>query len=187
MSLKRLERGKEIPYYVVMKLPAKILLITCGTISVALGVLGLFLPLLPTTPFLLLAAACFARSSGKLYDWLLGNRWFGTYIRNYREGKGIPLKRTAVAISLLWLTIGYTAVIAVSLLWIRLILLVIAGGVTVHLVSISTTVRSRRGFLPGSHHVPAKKTDTPEKKTATGEEIRDRCRADRAPMSEEQV
>lgn len=169
MSLKRLERGKEIPYYVRMKLPAKILLITCGTFSVALGVLGLFVPLLPTTPFLLLAAACYARSSEKLYDWLLGNRWFGEYIRNYREGKGIPLKRTAVAIVLLWLTIGYTAIVAVSLLWVRLILLAIAGGVTVHLVSISTTVRSRRGLLPGSHHVPAKKTDSPVKKTTDHE------------------
>ena len=109
-------------------------MITCGTISVALGVLGLFLPLLPTTPFLLLAAACYARSSEKLYHWLLGNRWFGQYIRNYREGKGIPLKRAAVAIALLWLTIGYTAVVAVSLWWVRLILLAIAGGVTVHLV-----------------------------------------------------
>jgi uncharacterized membrane protein YbaN (DUF454 family) len=142
-----------------MKLPAKILLITCGTISVALGVLGLFLPLLPTTPFLLLAAACYARSSEKLYDWLLGNRWFGEYIRNYREGKGIPLKRTAFAIALLWLTIGYSAIVAVSLLWVRLVLLVIAVGVTVHLVSISTTVRSRRAFPTGGHHVPAKKTD----------------------------
>ena len=115
-------------------LPARTLLITCGTISVALGALGLFLPLLPTTPFLLLAAACYARSSKKLYDWLLGNRWFGQYIRDYREGKGIPLKRAAVAIVLLWLTIGYTAVVAVSLWWVRLILLAIAGGVTVHVV-----------------------------------------------------
>ena len=121
-----------------MRLPARVFLITCGTISVALGVLGLFLPLLPTTPFLLLAAACYARSSEKLYDRLLGNRWLGQYIRNYREGKGIPLKRAAVAIALLWLTIGYTAVVAVSLWWVRLTLLAIAGGVTVHLV------RSRR-------------------------------------------
>jgi len=117
-----------------MRLPARILLITGGTISVALGVLGVFLPLLPTTPFLLLAAACYARSSEKLYDWLLGNRWFGRYIRDYREGKGIPLRRAAVAIALLWLTIGYTAIVAVSLWWVRLILVAIAGGVTVHLV-----------------------------------------------------
>ncbi len=132
----------------------------------ALGVLGLFLPLLPTTPFLLLAAACYARSSEKLYDWLLGNRWFGEYIRNYREGKGIPLKRTAIAIALLWLTIGYTAIVAVSLLWVRLVLLAIACGVTFHLVSITATVRSRRASPTGSHHVPAKKTDRAVNKTS---------------------
>jgi len=122
---------------------AKMLLIACGTLSVALGVLGVFLPVLPTTPFLLLAAACYARSSEKLYEWLLGNRWFGHYIRDYREGKGIPLRRVAVAIALLWLTIGYTAIVAVSLWWVRLALLAIAGGVTVHLL------RSRR-----ARHVP---------------------------------
>lgn len=187
MSLKRLERGKEIPYYFRMKLLAKTLLIACGTMSVALGIVGLFLPLLPTTPFLLLAAACFARSSEKLYDWLLGNRWFGKCIRNYREGKGIPPRRTAVAIALLWVTIGYTAIVAVSLLWIRLVLLVIAVGVTVHLVSISTTVRSRRRFLPDSRLVPSKKTDRPEKNTATDEEIQDRRRVSCAPISEDQV
>lgn len=115
----------------------------------ALGVLGVFLPLLPTTPFLLLAAACYARSSEKLYDWLLGNRWFGRYIRDYREGKGIPLRRAAVAIALLWLTIGYTTIVAVSLWWVRLILVAIAGGVTVHLV------RGRRTH--GRKDVPAER------------------------------
>ena len=117
-----------------MRRPARIALIACGTLSVALGVLGVFLPLLPTTPFLLLAAACYARSSERWYDWLLGNRWCGPYIRNYREGKGISLRRTAVAIALLWLTIGYTAFVAVSQWWLRLLLLAIAGGVTVHLL-----------------------------------------------------
>ena len=112
----------------------------------ALGVLGIVLPLLPTTPFLLLGAACYARSSEKLYDWLLGNRWFGRYIRNYREGKGIPLRRAAAAIALLWLTIGYAAFVAVSQWWIRLLLLAIAGGVTVHLVR----NRQARERQPGS-------------------------------------
>jgi hypothetical protein len=136
-----------------MKLPAKIVLIACGTISVALGVLGVFLPLLPTTPFLLLAAACFARSSEKLYDRLLGNRWFGHYIRDYRDGKGIPPRRVAVAIALLWLTIGYTAFVAVSLWWVRLLLLAIAGAVTVHLVR-SLRDRPVHTAVDASHSPP---------------------------------
>ena len=121
-----------------MKELRKTILIVCGTVSVGLGAVGVFVPLLPTTVFLLLAAYCYARSSQKFYDWLLGNRWFGEYIRNYREGRGIPLKQKIFSISLLWLTIGYSAWFAVSLWWVRLLLLVIAIGVTIHLVTIKT-------------------------------------------------
>jgi len=115
-----------------------ILLTILGSLCVALGVLGIFLPLLPTTPFLLLAAVCFARSSKRFYDWLMNNRWFGEYIRSYREGRGIPLKQKVLAIILLWLTIGSTALLAVTLWWVRLILLCIAVGVTIHLVKLKT-------------------------------------------------
>ena len=85
------------------------LLLVSGTLCVVLGVLGMFLPVLPTTPFLLLAAICYARSSKRFYNWLMTNRWCGAYIRNYREGRGIPLKQKVLTILLLWLTIGYAA------------------------------------------------------------------------------
>ncbi len=116
----------------------RILLIASGTFFVALGVLGMFLPVLPTTPFLLLAAVCYARSSERFYHWLLTNRWFGEYIRNYREGRGIPLKQKVLTLVLLWLTIGYAALFVVSLWWIKLILVGIAVGVTIHLVRMKT-------------------------------------------------
>ena len=77
------------------------LLIAAGTVSILLGILGIILPLLPTTPFLLLAAASYARSSVKFYNWLINNRFFGSYIKNYREGKGIPLRVKVSAISFL--------------------------------------------------------------------------------------
>jgi len=70
----------------------RVALIVVGTISTALGILGIFVPILPTTPFLLLAAACYSRSSQRFYDWLLNNKYFGNYIRNYLEKKGIPLR-----------------------------------------------------------------------------------------------
>ena len=114
------------------------LLLVSGTLCVVLGVLGVFLPVLPTTPFLLLAAICYARSSKRFYNWLTTNRWCGEYIRNYREGRGIPLKQKVLTILLLWLTIGYAALFVISLWWVKLILLVIAVGVTIHLVSIKT-------------------------------------------------
>ena len=103
-----------------------------------LGIIGIFLPLLPTTPFLLLAAACYARGSKKFYSWLLNNRWFGNYIKNYREGKGIPLKIKVLSISLLWATIGYSTVFVVDILLVRVALVLIAIGVTAHVLSIRT-------------------------------------------------
>ncbi len=116
----------------------KWILITSGTILVGLGVLGIFMPLLPTTPFLLLATLCFARSSKRFYNWLLNNRWFGKYIRNYLDKKGIPLKAKIFTISLLWITILFSAIVVVSILFIRIILILIAIGVTIHILSIRT-------------------------------------------------
>jgi uncharacterized protein len=121
-----------------MKGLSKTLLIVSGSLCLALGVVGLFLPVLPTTPFLLLAAVCYARSSKRFYAWLTTNRWFGEYIRNYREGKGIPLKQKVLTILVLWVTIVYTAAFFVSLWWVRLILFGVAAGVTLHLVRAKT-------------------------------------------------
>jgi hypothetical protein len=121
-----------------MKGLTRTLLIVGGTLCVALGILGMFLPVLPTTPFLLLAAVCYARSSKRFYDWLMTNRWCGAYIRNYREGRGITLRQKALTISLLWLTIGYAVWFVLSLWWVRLILLGVAGGVTFHLIRMKT-------------------------------------------------
>lgn len=116
----------------------KYLLIAIGTLSVALGFLGIFLPVLPTTPFLLLAAACYIRSSERFYCWLINNRYCGKYIRDYREKKGIPLKLKIYVISLLWITILASAIFVVEILAIRILLIVIAVGVTIHLTTIKT-------------------------------------------------
>lgn len=113
-------------------------LIASGTFFLGLGIIGIFLPLLPTTPFILLAASCYARSSKKLYDWLLNNRWFGNYIKKYREGKGIPRKVKVLSISFLWIVIGYSVLFVVNVLFVRIILSLIAVGVTIHILSIKT-------------------------------------------------
>tara|TARA_B100000941_G_scaffold192792_1_gene139563 strand:+ start:3745 stop:4152 length:408 start_codon:yes stop_codon:yes gene_type:complete len=70
----------------------RILLIILGSIFVAIGAIGILVPGLPTTPFMILAAACYIRSSNKLYNWLIKNKLFGKHIKNIREGKGIPIK-----------------------------------------------------------------------------------------------
>lgn len=113
-------------------------LIVAGTIFIGLGIVGIFLPVLPTTPFLLLAAACYARSSERFYNWLLNHRWFGKYIRPYREGKGIPLKAKALSVSLIWLTILFSVIFVVHPLIVKVILIVIAMGVTIYLLSLPT-------------------------------------------------
>jgi len=119
----------------------KWLLVTVGMLAVALGTVGVFVPLLPTTPFLLLAAACFIRSSDRLYDWLIHHRWFGSYIRNYREHQAITLGAKVVSLALLWLAIGYSAVFVAQVWWLRTLLAVIAVGVTVHLLQLKTLTR----------------------------------------------
>jgi uncharacterized membrane protein YbaN (DUF454 family) len=112
------------------------LLAAAGFLFVGLGVVGILVPLLPTTPFLLLAAACFARSSERFYRWLLGNRWFGAYVRDYREGRGIPAKVKIFSITLLWVVILTSAAFVVSNLVVRVIIVVIAVGVTAHIIFI---------------------------------------------------
>ena len=114
------------------------LLIVLGHICVGLGAIGIVLPLIPTTPFLLLAAACYARGSERFYNWLLNNKYFGSYIRDYREGRGIPLKAKITAIILIWVTIGLSAVFFVPLLPVQILLFVIAGVITTYLLRLPT-------------------------------------------------
>ncbi|MBD3169015.1 MAG: DUF454 family protein [candidate division Zixibacteria bacterium] len=116
----------------------KRLLVILGSVFVALGVLGIFIPLLPTTPFLLLAAACYAKSSDRFYNWLINNRWLGKYIKNYREGKGMTLRAKVTSLILLYVAIGYSGYYVAEALWIRLILAIIVIGVTLHLLTIPT-------------------------------------------------
>lgn len=114
------------------------LLILVGLAAVGIGTVGIFVPLLPTTPFYLLAAACFFRSSDRLYRWLIGNKWCGPYIRNYREHRAIPRHAKIVALILLWGTIGHAVLALLDQLWLRILLVTIAAGVTIYLLSLKT-------------------------------------------------
>jgi uncharacterized protein len=116
----------------------KVLLIIAGTVSLCLGIVGIVLPVLPTTPFLLLSALCYARSSQRFYNWLLGNRCLGIYIRNYFEKKGIQLKVKIFALVWLWLTIGASVILISSNMTVQVILVIIAAGVTAHVLSFKT-------------------------------------------------
>tara|TARA_B100001123_G_scaffold442234_1_gene585337 strand:- start:773 stop:1201 length:429 start_codon:yes stop_codon:yes gene_type:complete len=92
----------------------KALWISLGSFFVALAAVGVALPGIPTTPFLILAAACYIRSSQKLYDWLISNKTFGPYLKDYREGKGIPKKAKGLAISMIILFVGSSVIFGIE-------------------------------------------------------------------------
>lgn len=113
-------------------------LVTLGVVSLVTGVVGIFLPLIPTTGPLLLAAVCFDRSSPRFHAWLMNNRYLGGYIRNYREGRGLPMMQKVCTIGLLWTTITLSIVFAVNAWWGRALLAAVAIGVTWHVASLPT-------------------------------------------------
>lgn len=121
--------------------PVRWLVIGAGFTTLGLGILGIPLPVLPTTPFLLVSAWCFGRSSEPLLRWLLTNRLFGNYLRLYVENRGIPRRVKIYILILLWTTIGLSAFLAVSVWWLRIVLITIAAGVTLHVLRIRTFKR----------------------------------------------
>jgi uncharacterized membrane protein YbaN (DUF454 family) len=115
------------------------LFFVAGSVSLAFGTIGIVLPVLPTTPLLLLALACYCRSSERMTKWVLTNKYFGSYIRRYKEGKGIPLKTKIIALAALWITISYSAFFVVNRWWaVQLILFAIAIAVTIHIIKLPT-------------------------------------------------
>jgi uncharacterized membrane protein YbaN (DUF454 family) len=114
----------------------KQLLIVAGTISTAIGIIGIVVPILPTTPFLLLAAACYVRSSERFYRWLLNNRLFGTYIGDYLAGRGMPLRTKVFTLLLLWAAIGISVFAGTQNLVVRIVLVLVAISVTLHIIFI---------------------------------------------------
>lgn len=116
----------------------KAILIFLGTVCVGLGVLGIFLPLMPTTVFLLMAAYCYSKSSEKFHNWLMTNKLFGKYISDYKSGKGISFRQKISTIAILWASIGFSIYYVADKFWLTLLLAAVAIGVTVHLLWIKT-------------------------------------------------
>lgn len=114
-------------------------LVAAGFLFTGLAVVGIFLPLVPTVPLLLLAAACFARSSDRFYRWLVEHAHLGPMIHSYLEGSGMPRRAKAIAIGVIWATIPLSALLLVSLLWIKILLFIIAAAITVYLLRLPTS------------------------------------------------
>ena len=116
-----------------------------GTICLVLGAIGIVVILLPTTPFLLAAAACYYKSSERMHKWLLNNKWFGEYIRNYTEGKGLTKKTKIAALSVLWITIIFSTVFMLDhllpaqlVLPMQIAMIAVAIAVSAHILKLPT-------------------------------------------------
>ncbi len=112
----------------------KIFFLTAGSLSVILGVIGIVVPLLPTVPFLLLAAYLYAKGSERFYLWLIHHKWLGTILKNYKDGKGIPIRIRMYSVLFLWLTLGASIVFLIEDTRAKIIMLLVAVGVTLRLI-----------------------------------------------------
>ena len=108
-----------------------------GTVALLLGIVGIFLPLLPTTPFIILASACYMRGSGRMHHWLINQRHLGPYLRNYHAGRGIPLRAKIVALACMWTSLT-VSIWFVPYFWAKLVLVLTGLGVTIYLIRIRT-------------------------------------------------
>ena len=116
-----------------------------GGFFLALAIVGIFLPVLPTTPFLLLSAALFYKGSDRCYRWLMQHPQLGSYIENYRKYRAIPRSTKLFSVSLLWITILISAFLVIEILWLRILLLVIALAVSIHILSFKTLHKKNSG------------------------------------------
>ncbi len=127
----------------------KYLLIVLGSLSLGLGAVGVAVPVLPTTPFLLIALFCYLRSSRRLYDWLIHHRLFGTYLYNYVTYRAIPRQTKIGALIFLWVGL-ITSIILVDALFVRLILLAVGIVVSIHILSLKTITKEQQN-APNPH------------------------------------
>lgn len=116
----------------------KYFLIALGWFFVAMGIIGIFVPIWPTTIFFILAAWCFAKSSEKFYNWLINHPRFGKFIRNYREHRGMPLKAKIIAVTMVVVAIGLSVIFFTQTIWVRILLVGIALGVSGYILSLNT-------------------------------------------------
>lgn len=112
--------------------------IALGSISLVLGIIGIFLPVLPTTPFLLLSATLYLKGSKPLYDRLMANEYLGTYIRNFQEKRAIPLRVKITSVTMVWASLFYCAFFVAEAWWLSVLFISIAIGVTIHILRFKT-------------------------------------------------
>lgn len=114
------------------------MLFSCGWIFIACGVIGIFLPIMPTVPFLLLAATCFAKSSERFHRWLMEHNQLGPLLHDYLKGAGIPLRSKLMALSMIWVSFPTSVVLFAEALWLKVFLIAAAVAVSSYLLFLPT-------------------------------------------------
>lgn len=117
----------------------RIMLLSAGLLFTTLGIVGIFLPIMPTVPFLIIASVCFSKSSRKFHNLLLNNRWVGPHIKNFHENHEVKLKTKILLIICQWAGLGITSVFLVHGLFGRILLVAIAAGATFYILSLKTS------------------------------------------------
>jgi uncharacterized membrane protein YbaN (DUF454 family) len=143
-EVKPLSTDRQAPAFKPLPAAARIGLIVLGTLALGAGVVGLVLPVLPTTPFLLIAMGCYVRGSEQLYDWLRRHPRLGPSIQGYVEKKSIPLRVKVLSLAVAWVVLGGTALFVVERLPLKLLLIAVAVAKTVFMVRIKTYKKDQR-------------------------------------------
>lgn len=123
----------------------RVLFNIAGTLALGLGILGIFLPLLPTTPFVLLAAACYARGSERFHQWLLANRTFGPMVHEWESHRSLPYRTKVTAIVLMSVTMGISIALFVQPAWLKIGLALFGVGLAIWMYRIPSRDRPARG------------------------------------------
>ena len=135
--------------------PLRIVLWAVGTLALGSGIAGIFLPVVPTTPFLLLAAACYARSSARFYNWLMNQRFLGPYIRTWRETGAVPERAKVLAIVLITATVGTSVVFFIPIFAVRVLVATIGIAVIIFLARLPSSPTPTTPTLPQTEPDPA--------------------------------
>ena len=125
----------------------KLIFLALGSFSFIMGFIGIFLPLIPTTPFFLLTAFCYLRSSEKLYNWLINHKVYGIYVKNYLEHRAITKKAKITSLFMLWFTMGLNIIIFVKPMALKFLLFFIASAVTYHILNLKTLSNKNAWFF----------------------------------------
>ena len=116
----------------------RVILLICGFLFTFLAILGAILPIVPTTPFLIVAAACFYKSSERFYKMIMYNRYFGHYLRDYKSGNGIPLRVKIMALVFLWTSTLVSVFVFIPYLWLEILVIAVNTAITIHLYFVRT-------------------------------------------------